>query len=35
LYMREALQTQIDYYDVVHQWETVQLQILYFNPTIK
>lgn len=35
LYMREALQTQIDYYDVVHQWETVQIQILYFNPTIK
>ena len=35
LYMREALQTQIDYYDVVHQWETVQIQIMYFNPTIK
>jgi cobalt-zinc-cadmium resistance protein CzcA len=35
LYMREALQTQIDYYDVVHQWETVQIQILYFNPSIK
>ena len=35
LYMREALQTQIDYYDAVHQWETVQIQIMYFNPTIK
>jgi hypothetical protein len=35
VYLREAMQTQIDFYDAVHQWESVQIELKYFNPTIQ
>jgi cobalt-zinc-cadmium resistance protein CzcA len=35
VYMREAMQTQIDYFDALHQWESVQIELQYFNPTIQ
>jgi len=35
VYLREAMQTQIDFYDAVHQWESVQIELQYFNPTIQ
>lgn len=35
VYLREAMQTQIDFYDAVHQWEAVQIELQYFNPNIQ
>ena len=35
VYLRDAMQTQIDYYQTVHEWESVQLELQYFNPTIQ
>ena len=32
MYMREVMQTQIDYYQAVHEWESVQIELQYFNP---
>ena len=35
VYLRDAMQTQIDYYQTVHEWESVQLELQYFNPNIQ